>query len=473
MSTLAANKISVTQGPIGRTLIRMLLGMLVGHVAMTIFNLTDTYFVAQLGTQPLAAMGFTFPIIFTIMSIIFGLGIGTSSVISHAIGKGDFHKAQRLTTHALYLGFLVSIVLSVLGLIFTEDIFRLMGAEGEVLRLTKIYMHIWFWGMPLVTIPMMGNNALRATGDTGTAGLIMGGGAMVNLVLDPIMIFGMLGFPKMGIAGAAIATLFGRGFALVSSLLVLYYKKKLIYFDWPKLPDVLESWRKLMYIGIPAALTGALGPLTATYIISMVAVYGTEAVAAAGAGAKIDSITVMVLASLGSVLMPFVGQNWGAGRMDRVRQAHRWVYTFSLLWGLFMYGMVVIFSRPIARAFSDDPAVIDVIVTYLYITPICLGMAGLWRILSGAMNGLHQPMHSAALNIVSLLLLLLPSVVIGSSLYGLNGLFAGMAVGNILAGIVAIVWVGVVHRKIQRIENQDGDKFLDTTTPEVVPIAES
>mgnify|MGYP001434977742 FL=1 len=228
MSTLAANKLSVTQGPIGRTLIKMLLGMLVGHVAMTVFNLTDTYFVAQLGTEPLAAMSFTFPIIFTIMSVIFGLGIGTSSVISQAIGKGDFHQAQRLTTHALYLAVLVSIVLSALGLIFTEDIFYAMGARDEVLRLTKLYMHIWFWGMPLVTIPMMGNNALRATGDTGTAGMIMGGGAMVNLILDPIMIFGLLGFPKWGIAGAAIATLFGRGFALVSSLWVLYYKKKLI-----------------------------------------------------------------------------------------------------------------------------------------------------------------------------------------------------------------------------------------------------
>ncbi|HAI10269.1 MAG TPA: MATE family efflux transporter [Phycisphaerales bacterium] len=475
MSTLAANKLSVTQGPIGRTLIKMLLGMLVGHVAMTVFNLTDTYFVAQLGTEPLAAMSFTFPIIFTIMSVIFGLGIGTSSVISQAIGKGDFHQAQRLTTHALYLAVLVSIVLSALGLIFTEDIFYAMGARDEVLRLTKLYMHIWFWGMPLVTIPMMGNNALRATGDTGTAGMIMGGGAMVNLILDPIMIFGLLGFPKWGIAGAAIATLFGRGFALVSSLWVLYYKKKLICFEMPGLTAMLNSWRQLVYIGIPAALTGALGPLTAAVITWLVSDYGTEAVAAAGAGVKIDSITIMVLASLGSVLMPFVGQNWGAGRMDRVREAHRWVYKFSLLWGGFMYGVVILFSGPIARAFSDDPVVIDLIVMYLYITPVCLGMAGLWRIVSGAMNGLHQPMHSAALNLVALLVLGLPSVVIGSSVFGLKGLFAGMAVGNILAGIAAIVWAGIVHRKVEakKVSSETNVMDLDDVADGMMPAVES
>lgn len=466
MSSLAANKATLTQGPISRTLIRMLLGMLVGHVSMTIFNLTDTYFVAQLGTEPLAAMSFTFPIVFTVMSVIFGLGVGTSSLISQAIGKEDYHLAQRLTTHALYLGFIVSLFLSAFGLIFSEDIFYAMGARDEVLKLTVIYMHIWFWGMPLVTIPMMGNNAMRATGDTGTAGMIMGGGALVNLILDPIMIFGLFGFPKWGIAGAAIATLFGRAFTLFSSFAVLYYSKKLIILERPRLSVLVASWRKILYIGLPAALTGALGPMTAAFITGIVATYGVEAVAAAGAGAKIDTITMMVLASLGSVLMPFVGQNWGAGLMNRVRAAHRWVYLFSIVWGVLMYGMVMLFSKPIASAFSDDPAVIELIVMYLYITPICLGMAGLWRIVSGAMNGLHQPMHSAALNITALLGLLLPSVLLGSQLYGLRGVFIGMVVGNILAGIVAIVWAGYLHGHMER--KKDTQVIQDTATQGVV-----
>ncbi|MAX24572.1 MAG: MATE family efflux transporter [Phycisphaeraceae bacterium] len=473
MSSLAAKKAALTEGPIGKTLIKMLLGMLVGHVAMTIFNITDTFFVAQLGTEPLAAMGFTFPIIFTIMSLIFGLGIGTSSVISQAIGKEDFHKAQQLTTHALMLGFVVSIVASLLGLYFCRDIFYLMGARGETLKLTVIYMNIWFMGMPLVAIPMMGNNALRATGDTTTAGLIMGGGSLVNLVLDPIMIFGLFGFPKWGIAGAAIATLFGRAFALFSSVGVLYYRKKLLCFEMPKLHMVLSSWRQLVYIGVPAALTGALGPLSAAVITKLVSGYGDEAVAAAGAGAKIDSITIMVLASLGSVLMPFVGQNFGAGRLDRVRMAHRWVYGFAIGWGLLMYGVVVIFASPIARAFSDDPQVIQIIRVYLMITPVCLGMAGLWRIVSGAFNGLHQPMHSASLNIVALLVLTLPCVVIGSAMGGLNGLFAGMAVGNILAGVTAIVWAGLLHGKFERKHTSKQVVQPQTVGSHVAPVIES
>jgi putative MATE family efflux protein len=473
MSSLAAKKAALTEGPIGRILVKMLLGMLVGHVAMTIFNLTDTFFVAKLGTEPLAAMGFTFPIIFTVMSLIFGLGIGTSSVISQAIGKEDFHKAQQLTTHALLLGFVLSIVLSILGYYFCEDIFYLMGARGQTLKLTMTYMNIWFIGMPFVAIPMMGNNALRATGDTTTAGLIMGGGSLVNLVLDPIMIFGLFGFPRWGIAGAAIATLFGRAFALVCSVGVLYYSKKLLCFERLKVAQVLASWRQLVYIGVPAALTGALGPLSAAVITKLVSGYGDEAVAAAGAGAKIDSITIMVLASLGSVLMPFVGQNFGAGRMDRVRTAHRWVYGFAITWGFLMYGVVILFASPIARVFSNDPEVVKIIRVYLLITPVCLGMAGLWRIVSGAFNGLHQPMHSAALNLVALLVLLLPCVMIGSAMGGLNGLFAGMAVGNILAGFVSIIWAGLLHRKFDRL-HPTRIKSVDEPLPDnVVPVIET
>lgn len=466
MSALDANKASLTQGPIGQTLIKMLLGMLVGHLAMTVFNLTDTYFVAQLGTEELAAISFTFPMIFTIMSVIFGLGIGTSSLISQAIGKQNQHHVQRLTTDLLILGVLVAIVLSSLGLIFSRPIFYAMGARGEVLELTLTYMRIWFWGMPLVTIPMMGNNAMRGTGDTTTPGLVMATGAIANLVLDPLMIFGLAGFPRMGIAGAAIATLVGRGCALVLSLSVLILRKKMISLDRPVFKDVMASWRKIAYIGIPAGMTQALSPLTAVIITRMVASYGTVAVAAFGAGAKIDMITLMVLISLGSVLMPFVGQNWGAGKMDRVKAAHRWSYIFAIVWGVVMYVVVVTFSRPIAHAFSEDPLVVEKIRQYLIITSLSLGLVGLWRIVAMSMNGLHQPLHAAALNITALLLLTLPCTVLGSYFYGLIGLFAGMAVGKMLSGVAAFIWATFLHRCAQRHVD------IEPVEPERIPDVE-
>ena len=210
----SADHATLTSGPINRTLLRMTLGMLVGHFAMTIFNLTDTYFVAQLGTNELAAMSFTFPAVFLVSALIFGIGIGASSVISRAIGRGDLRRVQQLTTHVLLLAIVVAVLLSLLGLSAARSAFYVMGARDAVLELTMQYMRIWFFGMPLVVIPMIGNNAIRATGDAMTPGLIMLTAALANLVLDPLLIFGLLRIARSrdrrGGAGHAIRPR-GRG----------------------------------------------------------------------------------------------------------------------------------------------------------------------------------------------------------------------------------------------------------------------
>ncbi|MFG0248828.1 MAG: MATE family efflux transporter, partial [Phycisphaeraceae bacterium JB051] len=318
---------------------------------------------------------------------------------------------------------------------------------------TMEYMHIWFLGMPFIAIPMMGNNALRATGDATSPGIIMAIGSMANLVLDPLLIFGLAGFPALGIAGAAYATLIGRAFALFASLGILGFRKKMLTFEKPQLKLLLQSWGKLLYIGIPAAMTGVLGPVTMAIIIRLVAQYGTEAVAAVSAGAKIDSLTIMVLASMGSVVMPFVGQNWGAGKMDRIREAHRWVYKFCIGWGVLMYAVVVIFAHPIAQQFGKEERVVELIVLYLYITSTGLGLEGLWRIVSGAFNGMHQPIHSAMLNMVCLIVITLPTAAIGSVMYGLEGLFIGLAAGKLLSGLVGIGWANYLHGRLEEKVN--------------------
>lgn len=472
MSSLTGNKRgALIEGPIGKTLTRMLLGMLIGHFAMTIFNLTDTYFVAKLGTEELAAMSFTFPVIFTIMSLIFGLGIGASSIISQAIGKDDEHSVQQLTAHVLLLGLILAIFLSVIGYCFVEPLFYAMGARDEVLALTAQYMRIWFLGMPMVAIPMLGNNVLRGTGDTKTPGLIMASGSVINVIMDPILIFGLAGVPAMGITGAAIATVFGRGFAMLCILYVLIHRNKMLVFEKASLSVILKSWRKLTYIGMPAAITGALGPITGMIIVKLVSGYGVDAVAAVGAGSRIDSFVMMVLGSLGMVLMPFIGQNFGAGRLDRIRQSIRWSSRFCLIWGTLCYLLMFLLARPISQIFSSEADVIDLIVLYLIFHSFSLGMAGVWRMISMSMNGLHQPFHSGAINVISLLVLGLPCLVVGSYFYGIKGLFLGMAIGNVLAAMVALVWMNsLLNRMDPPASSELSQNSDETTSSEVQPV---
>ena len=168
-----SRKPKLVEGPVGKTLISLAIPMAFGIAAIVLFNIVDTFYVGRLGAKPLAAMGFTFPVTFIVMSIAMGLSVGASSTISRAIGEGYQEKVQRLTTDGLGLAVLIVTFFALIGLTTLKTIFSLMGADEETLKLISDYMVPWFLGVGLLVIPMVGNGAIRATGDTKTPALIM------------------------------------------------------------------------------------------------------------------------------------------------------------------------------------------------------------------------------------------------------------------------------------------------------------
>ena len=196
----------MTEGPVGPSLIRLSIPMIFGLVSILLINLVDTFYISLIGVRELVAISFTFPVTFTLMSFSFGIGIGASAVISRAIGEGDHHRVQRLTTDSLLLVALIILCVAGISFISLRSIFTLMGATDESFPLIEEYMIPWLMGVVFVVIPIVGNSAIRATGDTKTPSLIMVIAAVVNAVLDPLLIFGYGPFPELGIQGAAIAT---------------------------------------------------------------------------------------------------------------------------------------------------------------------------------------------------------------------------------------------------------------------------
>ncbi|MEL6765514.1 MAG: MATE family efflux transporter, partial [Cyanobacteria bacterium J06607_6] len=174
----------------------MTLPMVGGVFAIVAFNLADTFFVGQLGTQQLAAVSFTFPVVLLLGSLAMGLGIGASSVIARAIGEGDRDRVRRFTTNSLLLALTAVILFVLLGLATIDPLFTLLGATPEQLPLVREYMQIWYFGMVFLVVPMVGNSAIRAAGNTATPSLIMTMAAGLNILLDPLLIFGWAGFPR-------------------------------------------------------------------------------------------------------------------------------------------------------------------------------------------------------------------------------------------------------------------------------------
>jgi putative MATE family efflux protein len=425
------------EGPIQKTLIRLTLPMILGTLGMVIFNLADTFYVGQLGTNQLAALSFTFPVVLVVSSIAMGLGIGASAVISRAIGEGNYDKVKRLTTDSLTLSLIFVGFFALFGLFTVNPLFRLLGASGEVLSYINQYMTIWYFGVIFVVIPMVGNNAIRASGDTKTPGLIMVFAASINIVLDPILIFGIGPFPRLEIAGAAIATVIARASTLVLSLLVLTFREKMITIKIPEFRAVVESWKQILYIGLPTAATRIVIPLGAGVILSIVATYGSEAVAGFGVATRIEFFALTIIMSLASVLGPFIGQNWGAGKFGRIRSGLKFSYKFSLVWGFFIFIIFAIFGSRFGPFFSDDPNVVSVTNLYLLIIPIGYGLYGILVMTTSALSVLRKPIHAAILTLTQTFLFYIPMAYIGSYFFGLWGVFVALPISYLIASIIS------------------------------------
>ncbi len=418
----------------------MTLPTIVGMVVLMTFGLVDTFFIGMLGTQELAAISFTFPVTFTVISLNIGLGIGTSAIIAKLLGAKQHSQAKETATGALMLTMVLAIVFAFFGVVTLEPIFRLMGADENQLNLITQYMLVWYSAGVFLAIPMVGNSVLRAHGDTKTPSYVMAFGGLVNVVLDPILIFGWGPVPAFGIQGAAIATLVAWAIGLFYILYVLSIKRKLIeprLLNWQELK---RSTGGILKIGLPAAGANMLTPISAGIVTAFVAGYGPQAVAAWGVGGRLESIASIVVLSLSMSLPPFISQNFGANNIDRVKQAYSLCVKFVIVWQLIIFGILVLLSDVIANIFSDEPEVTSIIVLFLVIVPLGYGTQGVTILTNSSFNAMHMPMSALSLNAMRLFVFFVPFSLLGSYWFELPGLFWAGVVANFAVGCIAFVW---------------------------------
>ncbi|SEL71957.1 putative efflux protein, MATE family [Colwellia chukchiensis] len=431
------HQINLLKDPVAPTLKAMTIPMVYGMLLLMTFNLVDTFFVGLLGTQPLAAISFTFPITFSLISLTIGLGIGTSAVIARALGKGDMTRAKNLATSALYLTAMIVGLLAIIGYLLIDEMFLLLGASVELLPLIHQYMGIWFLGCICLIGPMIGNAVLRASGDTKTPSIIMGSAGLINAILDPIFIFGFGPVPAMGIQGAAYATLLSWVFGLIYVLYILAVKRGLIHRFGMSVKDFIDSARAILHIGLPAAGANMLTPIASAVLTAIVATYGASAVAAFGVGSRIESIACLVVLAMSMTLPPFISQNLGAGHFKRVQQAYKASIKFVLLWQLLIYVVLVLIAPFIADMFAKEQAVADIIKLFIWILPLGYGLQGIIILTNSSFNALHKPMVALTLSIVRLFVCYVPLAYIGSLWFGLVGFFIGALLGNLLMAAIS------------------------------------
>lgn len=426
------------------TLFRMAFPMLAGTIAMNAYNLVDTWYVSKLGTISLAAMGFTFPVVMLLTFIAGGIGTGVTTLTSHAIGRVDHNTASRLVTHGIILIVIVSVMLSITGYLSINPVFKRIGANEQTLPLVRDYMKVWYLGAATMAFPMMGNGILISLGDSRAASRFMVLGAGLNCILDPIMIFGWFGFPAMGIFGAALATVISQSASSIWLFYLLSIKHHLLNFKHPEIGSFFKSCKSIMGFAIPGSFSMILMPISSAVITALISRYGNEAVAAASAASRIEMFAFVIPMALGISLVPFVSQNFGAGRIDRIREAKTYSTRFAFLYSVCIAFIFFLTAPVLARIFTHDAKVVEIFIIYIRIISFGYGMMEIHRYCGFMLTGIHKPVFSTLINVIRVLVLLVPLSFLGSKYIGIRGIFIGRLITDLTAGTIAFIWISLI-----------------------------
>lgn len=430
----------LTHGPVGRHLVDMTVPVLFGIFTMMLQAFADAYFIGMVGDRPLAALGFAFPILMIVTSVAIGLGAGTSSVVARAIGANDGRRARRLSTDSLILSFLITAVICLIGILTIEPLFLRMGAPEDMIPMISEYMMILYVGVPFVVVGMVGMSSMRATGDTRLPSVLMVVASIANVILDPILIFGLGPFPEMGLNGAAMAALISRAAIFGGTLYFMRYRLDLLSFNAPRLPELKDSWRDILHVGIPAAGTNAIIPIATALITAMLASHGPEAVAGFSVASRVESLMLVMFYALSAIIGPFVGQNMAAGEADRIFRALKLCTLFCLGTGIVIAVVLAALSGVLPSLFSDNPAVTDVTTLFLLIAPISYGAYGMVMVMNASFNGMGKPIPAVYISVARMIVIYLPLAYLLNWTFGIPGIFAAYAAANVITGIIAYTW---------------------------------
>lgn len=445
---MQSRKAKLTEGSVGRHLVDMTVPILFGITMMMAQSIIDAWFLGKVGDRALAAFSFGFPILMIITSVAIGLGAGTSSVVARAIGAGDQRRARRLATDSFLLSFLVTGTLALIGIMTIEPLFRLLGAPADMIPMIKSFMTILYCGIPFMVVGMVGTSSMRATGDTVLPGKLMMASALLNVILDPIFIFGIGPVPAMGLDGAATASLLARGSMFLGTLYFMVHRLDMINFSKPNAVELRNSWAAILHVGLPAAGTNAIIPITMTLITAMIARYGPEAVAGFGVASRIESLMLVIFYALSSVVGPFVGQNLSAGHEQRIQRSLRLSALFCMACGLVIALLLAFSADWLPTLFSQNPDVTSVTRTFLWIAPVGYGAYGVVMVMNAAFNGLGKPIPAVYIGTVRMLLLYLPLALVGRHWFGIAGIFGAYAVANLLSGLLSYLWARMIAHSL-------------------------
>ena len=459
--------------------------MLASTLAMSGYNIVDTYFVGQIGgAEPLAAMGFTFPVVMFIGCIFHGFGTGCMATMAQAVGRKDGAEAKRLVTAGLQILVLISLGLAVIGVFTADYAFGAMGAQGYTLELTKAYMNVWFIGCVTSALNMEGNKLLVSAGYPRISSGMTIFGMVINAVLDPLMIFGgetchhhllahtfgwlhpvinlvmplFHGIGAQNVRGAAIATVISQMIASAVILFILY-KAHLLSFKPMRLRPLVDAGKVIFKYAIPATLGMLLFPISNYVTTWITASFGDAVVAGMSASQKLEMVAFVFPMSFGITLMPLIAQNYGARLYSRVRFAFKFAVSVAFIFLSIAALILLSFGHLIVPRLTPEPSVQEVMVKYMHIIPFGFAALEITRFGGFALVGCGHPVQDTVLKAVRILGIMLPLYFIVYFTHWQPGIYYARLLTDLLGGTIFVI---AAWRMIKRLP-ADGENVPDVS----------
>lgn len=440
---------NVLEGSIVGHILRMLGPFSIGVIALISTGIVDTIYLGrltdperpQLAIYALAALTFAFPLTFIGNSANIGLGAGTMSAVSRALGQDEPDRARRHAAAAILMGLAVMSCLVALMIFAMPKILPIAGARGDVLEMAVQYLAISLPGLVIVSVASMSNNILRAYGEALLPSSIMICGAVINIILDPFLIFGWGPFPRMEIQGAALATLIGNTIGAIFGFYLIFFHRKAVSFANMSLGSMKRAWFIIGQVGLPAAGTNIIVPVATFLAVSIMALSLSETdVAAFGVASRAELISVGMLYALSACIGAITGRNGGAGNTARVRETFRVCYIICVVWSTVTAILLAVFAKQIALLFTSDMVLIEKIIPYFYIVPLTIFAYGFVFVSSAGLNAIGHPLYGLTYTIIRSVFLYVGLIFIGVQLHGLIGAYIGVALANLISGTIAVYW---------------------------------
>lgn len=461
-----------TKGPILGALVALAIPIVATNVLQTLYQLIDTFWVGRLGAAAVAAVSLSFPVLFLLISLGVGMTVAGAILVAQYFGAGG-DGVDHAAGQTLLVVVVISAVLTVAGTLLSGPIISLFRPTARVGGMATTYLEISFLGMIAVFVYFVFQSLLRGVGDVRTPMIVVACTVALNTGLDPLLIMGIGPFPRLGVAGAAWATILAQGLAGVVGLWLLFSGRYGLHLRLRHMKPDPALIKRIVRLGVPSSLDQSMRALGIAVLMVLVARFGTTTIASYGIVSRIFSFVLIPAMGLGMATATVVGQNVGARANHRAEAAARigMAASFSALTiaGVLFF----LFAAPVVRAFVPDaPAVITGGSRFLRIMALTFGFIGIQVVMGGALAGAGNTIASMSLSILAFWILRLPAAWILSGPLGLgaDGIWWAFPLSNVLAAAAAITWFlrGTWIRRVVEDRLLEAEPLAETVREEVI-----